>query len=236
MTKEPVDMEQIREQYEDAALTLAEKDGKRTQDPDFDCPTDPDDPAAGTAERNPSALRRNRRMAFAWKLFSHVARVFLIAFLVFSLTFSTSSAFRDATLRFVEKTFRRGTAITGWDTTISDNVSDKAPGWLPDGDWKLSFYVNDPDSVVHRYHRPDDAFVNIYESDASLSIAIDTEDAEIRRDISINGNPSIMSIKEGVIILVWEDEERNLLFEISVGGAPDVVDPSVVIKIAESLP
>ena len=98
MTKEPVDMEQIREQYEDAALTLLvnhimqkegrdllEKSGELLQDPDFAYPADLDKRAAGTIERHFSALRRRRRIASAGKVFTHVAVSYFFDHLFFRL-------------------------------------------------------------------------------------------------------------------------------------------------------
>ena len=248
MTNEPCDMEQIQEEYEEAALSLLvnhimqkegrdllEKSDELFRDPDYDYPVDLDKRAAKVIDRHFSSLRRRNALSSFKNAVTHVSRVFLFMFLIFSLTFTKVSAFRDATMNLAMKTFGQRMAIIGWDYTIDDSLSSQIPRWLPDGKWDISFYANDSNTVVTKYTRSDGAFININQCSPSFVLSIDIEDAEIRQNYLINGNSAVMSIKEEYIILSWIDNGLNVLYEVSVGGAPDVVDPAVVIKIAESL-
>lgn len=70
---------------------------------------------------------------------------------------------------------------------------------------------------------------------ATGSLVVDTEDAQVRRDIRINGSPSVLSVKDGVLVLSWIDEARGSLFLLSITGSEELTDPAVILRIAENL-
>ena len=70
---------------------------------------------------------------------------------------------------------------------------------------------------------------------ATGSLVVDTEDAQVQRDIRINGSPSVLSVKEAQIILVWEDGEAQRYYMVSIVGAPELTDPAIILRIAENL-
>ena len=251
MTKEPVDMEQIREQYEDAALTLLvnhimqkegrdllEKSGELLQDPDFAYPADLDKRAAGTIERHFSALRRRRRIASAGKVFTHVARVFLIVFLIFSITFSSASAFRDATLDILIDVFDIGASISlaGNHPAVSDNV--KGPNWFPGNMWTLTTSQKTDSSLIYQYTSEDGDSITYVEMPAEGTVcSIDTEGAEVRTDLTIHGFPALASInyEEKTINIVWIDTDTGVFRNLITTGASSVFSMDDVIRIAESI-
>ena len=70
---------------------------------------------------------------------------------------------------------------------------------------------------------------------ATVSLVVDTEDAEVREDIIVSGHSSVLSVKEAQIILVWEDGEAQRYYMVSIVGAPELTDPAVILRIAENL-
>ena len=248
MTNEPCDMEQIQEEYEEAALSLLvnhimqkegrdllEKSDELFRDPDNDYPVDLDKRAAKIIDRHFSILRRRNVLSSFKKAVTHVSRVFLFVFLIFSLTFTKVSAFRDVTLSFIEKAFDRGTAITGSDLGIINNISTKVPRWLPEGRWELEFFSNNANASIAKYTRSDGSFINIDAVNSSSIYSIDTEDADIRHDIMIEGYPALLSIKDDRIILTWTNEDESTIYGITISGDSELISIDVVVRIAESL-
>lgn len=248
MTNESFDMKEIQEQYEDAALTLLvnhimQKEGEQFiakneelhEDPGFSYPADLDARMARTIDRHFTSLRRRKAFTAFKKTVSRVSMVFLVVFLIFSITFVNVSAFRDATLNLIEKTFSHGTVIAGPSSGIMNSISSKTPRWMPEGQWKLEFYSNNPNTVVTRYTRSDGSFINISRFDPSFVLSVDTEDAEIRRDITVNGNSSVVSIKPDSIMITWVEDQDDSIYGITIYGASDLISTEIIVRIAENL-
>lgn len=245
MNDEPYDLESVQDQYEDSAITLLvnlmmqEEGGRYLEESkrfeeNHSFGDDMDKQALKTIDRHFSSIRRKEKMAIIGKAFSHVAKVFLIVFLIFSITFTTASAFREATMDFVIKTFDKGTVINKWQFVKNSTTQIRGLKWLPEGDWELTYFSINGNSLTLQYDRLDGAFVYFCEiptSDGSLTI--DTEDAIIFDEYQVNGYSSIMSIKEDYIILAWIDEDAGMIRNIEVSGPSNILDPEIVIKIAE---
>ena len=251
MTNEPCDMDQIQEQYEDAALTLLvnhimqkegvgylEKNDELRNDPDFEYPADFDKRAAKTIDRHFASLRRHQRLASAGKVFSHVARFFLIAFLIFSITFSTASAFRDATLDILIDVFDIGASISlaGNHPAVPNNM--KGPTWFPDKMWTLTTSQKTDSSLIYQYTSEDGDSITYVEMSAAGAIySIDTEKGEVRTDLSVNGFPALASTnyEEKTINIVWIDTDAGVVRNLITTGASSVFSMDDVIRIAENI-
>ena len=249
MTNESFDMEEIQEQYEDAALTLLvnhimQKEGEQfiakneelLEDLSFSYPADLDERMARTIDRHFTALRRRKAFTAIKKTVSHVSMVFLVVFLIFSITFINVSAFRDATMSLAMKTFGNRMAFVGNDFAVHDSISSPVPKWLPEGEWDISFYASDSNAIVTKYIRSDGSIISIYKYSLSSYVSsIDIENAELIYDVLVKGNSSVISIKDDCIILSWGDEEHTSFWEITICGSPELINTDVVVRIAESL-
>jgi hypothetical protein len=247
MNDEPYDLESVQDQYEDSAITLLvnlmmqEEGGRYLEESkrfeeNHSFGVDLDKQALKTIDRHFSSIRRKEKMAVVGKAFSHVAKVFLIVFLIFSITFTSVSAFRDVAMNFVVKTFDHSSTIVSWLGQNKASTLRYAPSWLPDNSWELVNYSSSDSTYTLEYKNADGDSLNILMTDsASGNITIDTENTEIRTDILINKNPSIMSIDSEAVILSWEDESRNLFCTLVICGSENNLDPQIAQKIAESI-
>ena len=194
--------------------------------------TEPDD----ELEQPPTTRPPRAGFAAFRRVFSRFASAFLILFLLAAAAFAVSSGFREKVSGFVTAAFdREAPAPEPVSDEPMDTVSNSVPLWMPEGEWDLTYFVDDPSIVFHKYSRSDGSFITINAYRLPYTLSVDTENAEIRHDYLVNGNASIMSIKEEHIVLAWVDDELDVLFEVSASGASDVVDPAVVLKIAENL-
>ena len=67
-----------------------------------------------------------------------------------------------------------------------------------------------------------------------ITSTIDTEDAEIRTDLRVRGFDALMSVKEGQIILVWTDTEREAHCELILCGPHPDFTPEMALRMAEA--
>ena len=245
MSDKSLDMERLQAQYEDSAVTLLvnlmmrEEGGAllTEKQPGPEPPAGLDRRILGLIEKRFSAHRRRQALAAAGKTFSRVASVFLIVFILFSFTFANVSAVRDATLGFFTKTYSFATVISSTKEGAERSVVEFRPRWMPEGHrWSLTYFNASPAESTLEFRDEDGNEVNITMTDAATgSLVVDTEDAEVRRDIRINGSPSVLSVKNGMLVLSWIDEERGSLFLLSITGSEELLDPEIAKRIAENI-
>ena len=245
MSDGSLDMERLQAQYEDSAATLLvnlmmqEEGGALLEEdrPEPETPSGLDRRMLGLIEKRFSAYRRRQALASAGKTFSRVASVFLIVFILFSFTFAKVSAVRDATLGFFTKTYSFGTVISSTKEGAEHSTVGFTPRYLPEGhQWALT-YISAAQRLQKMEFKDDDGneiCISMMPNEDTGSHLIDTEDALVRRDILINGKPSLMSINNDGLILSWLDEERGL-FNLEIKGSEDLLDPEIAQRIAENI-
>ena len=64
---------------------------------------------------------------------------------------------------------------------------------------------------------------------------MDTEGAEVRTDLRVHGYDALMSVKEGLLILVWSDTDRGVLCTLELQGQHPGFTPELLLRMAESL-
>ena len=193
--------------------------------------TEPDDGL------EPAPTTRPRRAGFAAfrRAFSRFASAFLILFLLAAAAFALSPGFREKVAGFVIAAFDREAPAPEPVPEEPQDTAGVTPRWLPEGTWELTYSRQIPGNAANKYIRSDDSFIYIEQIPTSATLAINTENAEVRNDIIVKGHSSIMSITEEAIVLVWTDEGAGVIYCVNVCGAPDLLDPAIVLHIAESL-
>ena len=120
--KENTRRKALEQQYEQAAFALllddlmAEEGASLLREADgaasADVPPEADGRCIKTIRRADAKVRRGQVLRFTGKAVSRVAVVFLVVAIAFSVPFCTVSAFRDAALGYMLRTFDAGTDIS----------------------------------------------------------------------------------------------------------------------------
>ena len=218
---------------EEGAALLHETDGAASAD----VPPEADGRCIKAIRRADTKARRGQVLRFAGKAVSRVAVVFLVVAIAFSVPFCTVSAFRDAALGYMLRTFDTGTDISLYG--IPENqpyLGGGHPAWFPVGSWTLTETLRDDSMYVIRYEATVGDCIEYSELAANgLGLAIDTEDADVKTDVVIRGWSATISIKENRSLAVWLDEENNIFCTLLVYG--DNIDNSkeILLRIAENI-
>ena len=112
--------------------------------------------------------------------------------------------------------------------TIPSNAY--SPTWLPNGYVLRSYSASNLESSAI-YINSDNELITYYEYPNDQVLAVDTEDAELVENISINTFDGLLCIKKGKISISWIDNERKILARIKATN----IDKDTVLKIAESV-
>lgn len=187
--------------------------------------------------RSQARERRHQALRSVGKAVSRVAVVFLVVAIAFSVPFCTVSAFRDATLGYVLRTFDVGADISLYGTSAPQPyLGGGHPTWFPDGSWILTETTRDDTMYLVKYEDAAGDCIEYTELTASGSgITIDTQDGKVRTDVLIRNCPATISIKENRCIAVWLDEENDIFCMLLLYG--DHIDTSeeTLIRIAENI-
>ena len=191
-----------------------------------------------TIRQKDTAANRKTTVRAAKKLAARVSVVFLILFLAFAVPFTTVSAFRTATIRFIVDQFGKGAVVCSDENSLEDDraYSVKSPTWFPEGTWRMVFLSNEGSIYLIDY--ADENSNKIFYSEGPVegsTFGFDTENAELITDIRVNGNKAVMSVKGEMIILVWIDDYHSTICSLEVHGQEFVAKPEIVLKIAESI-
>ena len=164
--------------------------------------------------------------------------IFLIIFLVFAVLFTTVSAFRTAVVNFIVDNFGKGAAVRSDEDSLNDDraLVVKSPTWFPEGKWEMVF-LSDQGSIYLIDYADDNSNQILYSElpTETSTLSIDTENAAVTTDITVNGNQAIMSVKGEMIILAWIDDSNSTICTLEVHGQEFVAKPEIVLRIAESI-
>ena len=237
----------LEKQYEQAAFALLLDDlmaeegaallGETCIAEAADVPPGADERCMKTIRRSQARERRHQALRIAGKTVSRVAVVFLVVAIAFSVPFCTVSAFRDATLGYVLRTFDVGADISLYGTSAPQPyLGGGHPAWFPDGSWILTETTRDETMYLVKYEDVAGDCIEYTELTASGSgITIDTQDGKVRTDVLIRNCPATISIKENRCIAVWLDEENDIFCMLLLYGDHMDASEETLIRIAENI-
>ena len=203
------------------------------------------EPSSLLDKRCMKALKRKQAHDIGVKAFrkmkqmmAPVSVVFFVIFIIFLVPFCTVSAFRESSLNLVVNTFDKGTVISAnkWHTNNDPNTVLKYPTWFPEGEWKLVYLCDEPTLFLTRYE--DQSSNTVFYSEIPVegsSLTVDTENAEIIKDVRVHDSDAMMSVKDGLIILVWIDDVQSVICNLEISGSYDILSPETALRIAESI-
>lgn len=181
--------------------------------------------------------RRRSNMASIGKGLSRAAIFLVVCGVAFAILFSSVSAFRETVWRIfrqddVERT-NMSIVVDGEQTRKDGAIVIPAgsylPTWLPDG-YTLSTYENKNEGVVAVFSNKQEAAIIYLEYANSQVLGINTN-AELVKDVSINGFEGVLVINENTTSITWVDTDRNRLIRIN----GECLDEQTLLRIAESV-
>ena len=116
----------------------------------------------------------------------------------------------------------------------------KLPEWFPGESWAMDFRNTEGPIYIVRFKDPNEKEKEkqVFYADAPTEgtrMSIDTENAELRTDLRVRGYDALMSLKEGLLILVWTDTDRDRLCDLELHGSHPDFTPEMLLEMAEGL-
>ncbi len=209
----------LLENARDALLALAmedlaqeeggrwEAENRRLQDdPACALPESVDQRSVLTIRRAIKRKDRRRAGPVIRRAVTRFAVVFLAVFLLFSGTFFTVSAVRNATLGFLVTEFGKGGVILPENMALDDDPG-FGPRWLPPG-FEAEILLDTDDMCVVRYNYDDGAHIEYGEQVFDSMTVLDTEDVQFwEREIS--GRTVLFAKKNGTISCWWTETREG---------------------------
>lgn len=242
--------EQLQERYEDALFALlmddfavaegeaAIKENERLQkDPSYEVPPEVRKRCLKTISRCCQKRTLHSTGRVLRRGFIKVAVITTICILLFTTALAVSPTFRTNTLNFMIEVFDDRTALsfsvpalTQAESTGSDLI---VANWLPNG-YTLTEQSDSAfrSSVCYHAELGNEIIVNVFKGENGV-LNIDTEDA-YAESVEIQGHAGILTSKDGLIQLVWGNEEGAYKVEILMEGMSDT-DIQNILRIAENL-
>ena len=233
------------ENYEDSLWRVimydfAEHDGKELSD---EIAALKDDPQSQPTDAEKikyykmldSELHKNKLRSVAKtskKILARVAVVVLVFILGFSILYTTVEAFRVQVLNFLLTFDKEYTTVK-----LGDGENDKnmiagfknayVPKYIPDG-FEINGISNNPNYQTIVYKNDDEKTIFFYVFEPSMTTNIDSKNANIIKNIKINGNDAIFVLKKDKITISWSNDEKIFMIYAQISE-------SEAIKIAESV-
>lgn len=216
---------QLIEQYEDSLFAvvmndLMQADGVKwdeesqrlAHDNLFSVPETLDKRCINAINHALAKKNRQKRILEAGRIISHVAIVFMVFFLSVAIPFCTASAFRQGVLDLLIEKFEKETYIRLEEVT--DKKQDFGLSWLPPGFWEKTYTAGNDDYQIVRYEKETGEYIEYNEFYGEYAnLTIDSEEAQAQREF-IGNKEVFFSIKDGVIIALWKNEEMNSYCEL----------------------
>ena len=224
--KKQIDVEKlIDSMLEDIVPGVSEQRGRDMAEPEENITFSPEH-----EKKMKKLFQKERRSVFRKKSakYSKRAALFLVgAVLISSVTIMSVEAWRVRVLNYFLNIAQERTEMKWSDENKGDSYAtdEVTLGYIPHG-FELERSVPKREGLSLTFRKNELSFhVSIYPLRGSLGF--DTEDAEIKK-VSINGAEGVLSIKENVTILVWNDTESAYLINGNISEEE-------IIKIAENL-
>lgn len=241
----PLDHELLNEEYETVMLKMAlslylqkEGDAIRAEMEEKAYPPEQPDIRKFINESFCKMERKDAQKklcAAAGKAVTCVAVFFLIAALSFTTAFAVSPSVRQAVYRLLFTETERYTEIhldpqnaSFIDPEIYTWEDSYAMTYLPEG-YELDYCKRMVTLNVVMY-KSGDKFIDFQQSspDASVTVHVDTENATVTKNVTINGGDGIYNLKDGYVNIVWR-QNGSLLTLLSNDESIDLM------KVAEGI-
>lgn len=240
--------EQIEDNYEDALFAIwmddfAQRQGAKLIEENERLKNDPEAAVPEhLQQKNLNIIFRELRKnahTFTFKRIGTVALRFLAAALIlmalFGCAYAVSPQFRTGTLNLLMQLDEKAASFQ----LVDDDIAPEAPalmptvtlGWLPEGykgenpvhsRLKTTIDCTDPNGNLIR--------VQVLTEEQTI-YNLDTEDADLCEDITIQGQPALLVEKEGMLRILWADENTSTYIFVNSSA----VDADTLILVAESL-
>ena len=215
--------EKLLEQYEDALFSLlmdefAESEGKAAleenerlkADPNFVVPKELQQRCRRTISHY-FAKRSIERMGHIFAgVMRKTAMIALIAMLLFTMAFATSTDFRIKTLNWIIEVFDDRTEFSFVEQESIDNIKNQGKEvvveWIPEGCCRVYWFFNCSDDG-------EEFSIAVFDG-TNMKFGVDTEDAEVE-SVDIQGEEGIMASKNGIIQIAWANQELHSYFNVN---------------------
>ncbi|PKM72874.1 MAG: hypothetical protein CVU91_07560 [Firmicutes bacterium HGW-Firmicutes-16] len=241
----------LKEQYEESLFAVlmdefAEAEGQRLikenerlkNDMDFKLPDGLEARCEKTIRNTISEKKRKDVGLKVLKVLGKVAVFALACGVTFAVLFNTVSAFRISVWNILRQVDSQNTNITINDTgeqtsengSITIPTGSYLPTWVPNG-YELMSYSNTENVVTAVFSNSEDNLIYYFEFGNGQVLGVNTNNADMSKDVEINGLEGLLIVNNGVTSVTWADVKRNLISRISARG----LDEDTVIKIAQSV-
>jgi len=201
--------EKLLEQYEDALFSLlmdefAESEGKAALEENERLKADPNFVV-------PKELQQRCR-----RTISHYFA--LIAMLLFTMAFATSTDFRIKTLNWIIEVFDDRTEFSFVEQESIDNIKNQGKEvvveWIPEGFSQCNQSENKFAFRMDYCSDDGEEFSIAVFDGTNMKFGVDTEDAEVE-SVDIQGEEGIMASKNGIIQIAWANQELHSYFNVN---------------------
>ncbi|MEM5767425.1 MAG: DUF4367 domain-containing protein [Bacillota bacterium] len=181
--------------------------------------------------------KRKSAGASVLKGLSRAAIFLVVCGITFAILYNSVSAFRVTMWRLLRQDDAERINLSiivdgqqsGEDGTIMIPPGSYLPTWLPDG-YTLNTYEYKDETVVAVFSNKQGNRVMYLEYANSEVVGINTN-ADLVKDVSINGFEGVLVIIENTANIAWADTDRNRIIKIKGEG----LDEETILKIAESV-
>lgn len=226
----------LMEEYENSVMSLAvsemlEKLGRELEEEYKDMEDIPPNPEA--SDKFYKALDKEYRKGQIRSFGKKAARfgryaitVCAAVIVVFSISVVSVDALRIKFLDWLTNVHSTHTTYNDIDH-MNDSIF---PEYVPNG-YSLQFYNKDENLITETYSNEDDFFITIVINNNNNSVYnIDNEETDYEI-VEINDNTGLITNKEGLISLIWNDSTNN--YFISTNDT--TINADSIVKIAQSL-
>ncbi len=238
----------LYEEYEDSLFKLimhdaAQKEGqlfleeaeKLKNDPDFQPPPEAVQKFSQQLDahlKKPKAYARRRRIL---KALNRMVVAMLIALVILGTTVVTVQAVRVKVLNFLMDIQQEYTSFElqnndkgseGGSTTIDWHKA-YVPAYIPEG-YEISSVSDSKLLKIIEFKNPQGSLITYTELSAASKPALDTENASVFEEVSINGHEGTLVVKNSLVTIIWAMNDRMFMIR-------GELEKDTAVKIAEGV-
>ena len=146
------------------------------------------------------------------------AMIALIAMLLFTMAFATSTDFRIKTLNWIIEVFDDRTEFSFVEQESIDNIKNQGKEvvveWIPEGFSQCNQSENKFAFRMDYCSDDGEEFSIAVFDGTNMKFGVDTEDAEVE-SVDIQGEEGIMASKNGIIQIAWANQELHSYFNVN---------------------